>query len=29
MNMPSFAQAFDCQAGQAMVKPVGEICKIW
>ncbi len=29
LNMPAFAQAFGCQAGEAMVKPAGEICKIW
>jgi putative endopeptidase len=29
LNMPAFAQAFDCHASDAMVKPAGEICKIW
>jgi putative endopeptidase len=29
LNMPAFAQAFGCQSGEAMVKPAGEICKIW
>ncbi len=29
MNMPAFAQAFDCKPGDPMAKPAGEICKIW
>jgi putative endopeptidase len=29
MNTPEFAQAFDCQAGDKMMKPSNEICKIW
>ena len=29
MNTPEFAKAFDCQAGDKMVKPANEICKIW
>jgi len=29
LNMPDFAKAFDCQAGDAMVKPAGDVCKIW
>ena len=29
MNMPAFAKAFDCQAGDAMVKPADQVCKIW
>jgi putative endopeptidase len=29
LNMPDFAKAFDCHAGEAMVKPAGEVCKIW
>jgi putative endopeptidase len=28
-NMPSFAKAFDCQAGSAMVRPEGMRCRIW
>ncbi len=28
-NLPEFAEAFGCQAGDAMVKPAEEICKIW
>jgi putative endopeptidase len=29
MNTPAFAQAFDCKAGDPMVKPAGQVCKIW
>ena len=29
MNVPAFAKAFDCQTGDAMVKPADQICKIW
>ena len=29
MNMPAFAQAFDCKAGDPMVKPAAQVCKIW
>ena len=29
MNMPDFAQAFSCQAGDPMVKPAEQRCKIW
>ena len=29
VNMPEFAKAFGCQAGQAMVKPPEKICKVW
>jgi endothelin-converting enzyme/putative endopeptidase len=28
-NMPEFAQAFHCRAGQALVRPSKEVCKIW
>jgi len=28
-NMPQFARAFHCKAGQALVKPPGKICRIW
>ncbi len=28
-NMPEFARAFHCKAGQALVKPPGKVCKIW
>jgi endothelin-converting enzyme/putative endopeptidase len=29
VNMPEFAQAFACKAGQPMVKPADKICKVW
>src|SRR5437660_178705 len=29
LNMPDFAKPFDCQAGDAMVKPANQVCKIW
>ncbi len=28
-NMPEFQKAFSCQAGDAMVRPADERCKIW
>jgi putative endopeptidase len=28
-NMPQFAQAFECKAGDKMVRPPGELVKIW
>ena len=28
-NMPAFAQAFDCHAGEPMDRPENERCKIW
>lgn len=28
-NMPEFARAFHCKAGQALVKPPDKVCKIW
>lgn len=28
-NMPAFAQAFGCHAGDAMVRPASERCEIW
>jgi putative endopeptidase len=28
-NMPAFAQAFGCHAGDAMVRPPAEVCRIW
>ncbi|HEY2460571.1 MAG TPA: M13 family metallopeptidase [Candidatus Acidoferrum sp.] len=28
-NMPEFRQAFDCKAGDAMVRPEGQRCSIW
>ncbi len=29
VNMPEFARAFACKAGQPMTKPEGKVCKIW
>jgi len=29
VNMPEFAEAFSCKAGQPMVKPKEKVCKIW
>jgi endothelin-converting enzyme/putative endopeptidase len=29
VNMPEFAAAFSCKAGQAMVAPTDKICKVW
>jgi endothelin-converting enzyme/putative endopeptidase len=29
VNMPEFRAAFDCPAESPMVKPAGEICRIW
>jgi len=29
MNLPAFADAFSCQAGDPMVRPAVERCKIW
>jgi putative endopeptidase len=29
VNMPEFAKAFSCRAGQPMVKPAEKICKVW
>jgi endothelin-converting enzyme/putative endopeptidase len=29
VNMPEFSRAFSCKAGQPMVKPQGEVCKVW
>jgi endothelin-converting enzyme/putative endopeptidase len=28
-NMPEFAAAFHCKAGQAMVRPAGKACRVW
>lgn len=28
-NMPTFAQAWDCKSGEAMVRPPQDQCKIW
>jgi putative endopeptidase len=29
VNMPEFAKAFACKAGQPMTKPAEKVCKIW
>jgi putative endopeptidase len=29
VNMPEYQQAFQCKAGQAMVRPADKICKVW
>lgn len=29
VNMPEFGQAFSCKAGQPMVKPQDQVCKVW
>jgi endothelin-converting enzyme/putative endopeptidase len=29
VNMPEFARAFSCKAGQPMVKPPEKVCKVW
>jgi endothelin-converting enzyme/putative endopeptidase len=29
VNMPEFAHAFSCKAGQPMVNPPGKVCKVW
>jgi putative endopeptidase len=29
VNMPEFAQAFACKAGQPMVNPPEKVCKVW
>jgi len=29
VNMPEFAKAFECKAGQAMVRPAAQVCKVW
>ncbi len=29
VNMPEFQQAFQCKAGQPMVRPADKICKVW
>ena len=29
VNMPEFSRAFSCKAGQPMVKPADQICKVW
>ncbi|MGH9499545.1 MAG: M13 family metallopeptidase [Terriglobales bacterium] len=29
VNMPEFAKAFSCKAGQPMVKPAAKVCSVW
>ena len=29
VNMPQYAKAFNCKAGDAMVKPAEKVCRIW
>jgi endothelin-converting enzyme/putative endopeptidase len=29
VNMPEFAEAFSCKAGQPMVKPPDKVCRVW
>jgi putative endopeptidase len=29
VNMPEFARAFACKAGQPMTKPADKVCKVW
>lgn len=29
VNMPEFGQAFNCKAGDPLVKPADKVCKIW
>jgi endothelin-converting enzyme/putative endopeptidase len=29
VNMPEFAKAFSCKAGQPMVKPTDQVCRVW
>ena len=29
VNMPEFAQAFNCKPGQPMVKPAANVCRVW
>jgi len=29
VNMPDFADAFHCKAGQPMVKPAANVCRVW
>ena len=29
VNMAEFGQAFECKAGQPMVKPADKVCKVW
>ena len=29
LNMPEFVRAFSCKPGQPMVKPAGQVCRVW
>jgi predicted metalloendopeptidase len=29
LNMPAFQQAFQCKAGDPMVRPEGQRCTLW
>jgi endothelin-converting enzyme/putative endopeptidase len=29
VNMPEFAEAFQCKDGSALKKPAEKICKVW
>ena len=29
VNMPEFGKAFSCKAGQPMVRPADEVCRVW
>ena len=29
VNMPEFAETFACRAGQPMVKPPEQVCRVW
>ena len=29
VNMPEFAKAFGCKAGQPMVRAADQVCKVW
>jgi endothelin-converting enzyme/putative endopeptidase len=29
VNMPEFQKAFGCKAGQPMVRPTDQVCRVW
>jgi putative endopeptidase len=29
VNMPEFQKAFDCKAGQPMVRLADQVCRVW
>ena len=29
VNMPEFSEAFQCHAGQALVKKPEDVCRVW